>query len=223
MLGLFIRLVSKLFFFTGYVGLNSSFPEPLSKEEEKQCLEAMASGDSDARAKLIEHTLRLVAHIAKKYASPKRDTDDLISIGTVGLIKAVSTFNSEKSKTLAAYAARCIENEILMSLRSEKKQSGEVYLMEPIGTDSDGNEISLCDILGTESDHVHNAAERRWHAIVGALPERERTVIRLRYGLLGGRCLPQREVASILGISRSYVSRLEKKALSRLYAMLGEK
>lgn len=113
MLGLFIRLVSKLFFFTGYVGLNSSFPEPLSKEEEKQCLEAMASGDSDARAKLIEHNLRLVAHIAKKYASPKRDTDDLISIGTVGLIKAVSTFNSEKSKTLAAYAARCIENAIL--------------------------------------------------------------------------------------------------------------
>ena len=139
MLGLFIRLVSKLFFFTGYVGLNSSFPEPLSKEEEKQCLEAMAGGDSDARAKLIEHNLRLVAHIAKKYASPKRDTDDLISIGTVGLIKAVSTFNSEKSKTLAAYAARCIENEILMSLRSEKKQSGEVYLMEPIGTDNDGN------------------------------------------------------------------------------------
>ena len=113
MLGLFIRLVSKLFFFTGYVGLNSSFPEPLSKEEEKQCLEAMAGGDSDARAKLIEHNLRLVAHIAKKYASPKRDTDDLISIGTVGLIKAVSTFNSEKSKTLAAYAARCIENAIL--------------------------------------------------------------------------------------------------------------
>ena len=113
MLGLFIRLVSKLFFFTGYVGLNSSFPEPLSKEKEKQCLEAMASGDSDARAKLIEHNLRLVAHIAKKYASPKRDTDDLISIGTVGLIKAVSTFNSEKSKTLAAYAARCIENAIL--------------------------------------------------------------------------------------------------------------
>ena len=228
MLGLFIRLDSKLFFFTGYVGLNSSFPEPLSKEEEKQCLEAMAGGDSDARAKLIEHNLRLVAHIAKKYASPKRDTDDLISIGTVGLIKAVSTFNSEKSKTLAAYAARGIENEILMSLRSEKKQSGEVYLMEPIGTDNDGNEISLCDILGTDSDHVHNEAERSmeaerlWHAIDGALPERERTEIRLRYGLLGGRCLPQREVASILGISRSYVSRLEKKALSRLYAMLGE-
>ena len=122
-----------------------------------------------------------------------------------------------------------IANEILMSLRSEKKQSGEVYLMEPIGTDNDGNEISLCDILGTDSDHVHNEAERSmeaerlWHAIDGALPERERTVIRLRYGLLGGRCLPQREVASILGISRSYVSRLEKKALSRLYAMLGEK
>ena len=229
MLGLFIRLVSKLFFFTGYVGLNSSFPEPLSKEEEKQCLEAMAGGDSDARAKLIEHNLRLVAHIAKKYASPKRDTDDLISIGTVGLIKAVSTFNSEKSKTLAAYAARCIENEILMSLRSEKKQSGEVYLMEPIGTDNDGNEISLCDILGTDADHVHNEAERSmeaerlWQAIDDVLSARERTVVKLRYGIPCDRCMAQREVAAILGISRSYVSRLEKKALTKLYSRLGEK
>ncbi|CCX51104.1 rNA polymerase sigma factor [Clostridium sp. CAG:226] len=119
-----VRLVS-LFFFTGYVGLNSSFPDPLPAEEERRCLEAMAQGDELAREKLIEHNLRLVAHIAKKYASPKRDSDDLISIGTVGLIKAVSTFNASKSKTLAAYAARCIENEILMSLRAEKKQNGE--------------------------------------------------------------------------------------------------
>ena len=196
MFGWFVRLVSRLFFFTGYVGLNSSFPDPLPAEEERRCLEAMAQGDELAREKLIEHNLRLVAHIAKKYASPKRDSDDLISIGTVGLIKAVSTFNTSKSKTLAAYAARCIENEILMSLRAEKKQNGEVYLMEPIGTDNDGNEISLCDILGTDADHVHNEAERS---------------------------MELREVGAILGISRSYVSRLEKKALTKLYSRLGEK
>ena len=162
-------------------------------------------------------------------ASPKRDSDDLISIGTVGLIKAVSTFNASKSKTLAAYAARCIENEILMSLRAEKKQNGEVYLMEPIGTDNDGNEISLCDILGTDADHVHNEAEcsmeaeRLWQAIDDVLSTRERTVVKLRYGIPCGRCMAQREVAAILGISRSYVSRLEKKALTKLYSRLGEK
>lgn len=213
MFGWFVRLVSRLFFFTGYVGLNSSFPDPLPAEEERRCLEAMAQGDELAREKLIEHNLRLVAHIAKKYASPKRDSDDLISIGTVGLIKAVSTFNTSKSKTLAAYAARCIENEILMSLRAEKKQNGEVYLMEPIGTDNDGNEISLCDILGTDADHVHNEAERSmeaerlWQAIDDVLSARERTVVKLRYGIPCGRCMAQREVAAILGISRSYVSR----------------
>lgn len=213
MFGWFVRLVSRLFFFTGYVGLNSSFPDPLPAEEERRCLEAMAQGDELAREKLIEHNLRLVAHIAKKYASPKRDSDDLISIGTVGLIKAVSTFNTSKSKTLAAYAARCIENEILMSLRAEKKQNGEVYLMEPIGTDNDGNEISLCDILGTDADHVHNEAERSmeaerlWQAIDDVLSTRERTVVKLRYGIPCGRCMAQREVAAILGISRSYVSR----------------
>lgn len=213
MFGWFVRLVSRLFFFTGYVGLNSSFPDPLPAEEERRCLEAMAQGDELAREKLIEHNLRLVAHIAKKYASPKRDSDDLISIGTVGLIKAVSTFNASKSKTLAAYAARCIENEILMSLRAEKKQNGEVYLMEPIGTDNDGNEILLCDILGTDADHVHNEAERSmeaerlWQAIDDVLSARERTVVKLRYGIPCGRCMAQREVAAILGISRSYVSR----------------
>ena len=206
-----------------------SFPKPLTGEEERYYVELAHQGDLDARNILIERNLRLVAHIMKKYYTQTSDQEDLISIGTIGLIKGIETFNPEKGARLATYAARCVENEILMSLRAEKKQNGEVYLMEPIGTDNDGNEISLCDILGTDADHVHNEAERSmeaerlWHAIDGALPERERTVIRLRYGLLGGRCLPQREVASILGISRSYVSRLEKKALSRLYAMLGEK
>ncbi len=226
MLELLAKLISGLFFFTGYVGGNSSFPDPLPPEEEKRCLLALKEGDADARAKLIEHNLRLVAHIAKKYASPRRDADDLISIGTVGLIKAVSTFDGEKSSALATYAARCIENEILMSLRSEKKQSGEISLSEPIGTDGDGNEISLSEVLGSDPEQVQLDAERSiaaqqlWKAIDAALPERERTVVRLRYGLAGGRCLPQREVAELLGISRSYVSRLEKKALGRLNAML---
>lgn len=221
-----IQLFSRLFFFTGYVNASGSFPPPLSAEEEQSCLNAMANGSEEARAKLIEHNLRLVAHIAKKYASSRRDNDDLISIGTVGLIKAVSTFNSSKSKTLAAYAARCIENEILMSLRSEKKLNGEVYLMEPIGTDTDGNEISLCDILGTDADHVHDQAERSmaverlYRAIEDVLSARERIVVKLRYGLPSGRSLPQREVAAKLGISRSYVSRLEKKALAKLRGKL---
>ena len=217
-----------------YIGGTEVLPPPLETDEEKCCLIALvdknvAMSKEQAKKQLIEHNLRLVAHIAKKYASPKRDSDDLISIGTVGLIKAVSTFNTSKSKTLAAYAARCIENEILMSLRAEKKQNGEVYLMEPIGTDNDGNEISLCDILGTDADHVHNEAERSmeaerlWQAIDDVLSARERTVVKLRYGIPCGRCMAQREVAAILGISRSYVSRLEKKALTKLYSHLGEK
>ena len=188
-------------------------PAPLKPEEEQACLMRLGKGDPAARAMLIEHNLRLVAHIAKKYAGPRRDQDDLISIGTVGLIKAVSTFDSKKNSALATYAARCIENEILMSLRAEKKQSGEVSLSDPIGVDGDGNEISLADILGSESDQVQRDVESRIAseqvrcAVEAALSGRERTVIQLRYGLFGGRCMPQREVAALLGISRSYVSR----------------
>lgn len=164
----------------------------------------------------------------QKYAGPRRDQDDLISIGTVGLIKAVSTFDPEKNSTLATYAARCIENEILMSLRAEKKQNGEVSLSDPIGVDGDGNEISLADILGSDPDQVQRDVESRIAseqvrcAVDAALSGRERTVIKLRYGLIGGRCMPQREVAALLGISRSYVSRLEKKAIGKLNAHLGQ-
>lgn len=222
MLELFLALLQKLFLFTGYVAQGSSFPEPLSAEEETTYLERMARGDMAARCKLIEHNLRLVAHIAKKYASPKRDNDDLISIGTVGLIKAVSTFDKEKSSTLATYASRCIENEILMSLRAEKKRGCEISLSEPIGSDGDGNDISLSEVLGSDPDQVMHDAEKSIIAsqlacaIEGALTPREKTVIRYRYGLVGNRCLAQREVAKLLGISRSYVSRLEKKALQKL-------
>lgn len=208
-----LQLLQDLLLLAGYVGSGGSFPEPLSPKEEENYLTALAEGSEEAREKLITHNLRLVAHIAKKYAGPRRDQDDLISIGTVGLIKAVSTFDPKKNSALATYAARCIENEILMSLRAEKKQSGEVSLSDPIGVDGDGNEISLADILGSESDQVQRDVESRIAseqvrcAVEAALSGRERTVIQLRYGLFGGRCMPQREVAALLGISRSYVSR----------------
>lgn len=217
-----LQCIRDFFFFSAYVSSNSSFPDPLSPEEEKQYIERYAAGDEEAREKLIEHNLRLVAHIAKKYASSSRDNDDLISIGTIGLIKAVSTFNMEKGTGLATYAARCIENEILMSIRAEKKQVGEVSINESIGVDRDGNEISLFEILGSDSQLVSNQVELHMDAeqlrqlIADLLTERERTVIELRYGLCGGWCMAQREVANLLGISRSYISRIEKKALIKL-------
>ena len=228
MLDLFFQIFKDIFFFAGYVGTNGSFPEPLSAEEERACLARLAAGDGSARTALIERNLRLVAHIAKKYAGPRREQDDLISIGTVGLIKAVSTFDAEKNSALAPYAARCIENEILMSLRAEKKQSGEISFNDPIGTDGDGNEISLADILGSDPDQVQQDVESRIisaqvrAAVDAALSGRERTIIKLRYGLINGRCMPQREVAALLGISRSYISRLEKKAIEKLNAHLGQ-
>jgi len=224
MLNAILQLFGDIFAFAGHISGGSSFPEPLSPEEEKLCVERLEAGDEEARRLLIEHNLRLVAHIAKKYAAPKRDQDDIISIGVIGLIKAVSTFNSSKGNALATYAARCIENEILMSLRTEKKQAGEISLNEPIGVDKDGNEISLSDIMGTEADDIHNAAELNiaGEYLRGAmklfLTPRERTVIELRYGLNGGQTVPQREIAKKLGISRSYVSRIEKKALGKLNA-----
>lgn len=222
MLEMFMELLSRLFFFTGSLTKEGGFPEPLEPEEEARCISLAAAGDAEARGRLIEHNLRLVAHIAKKYHSPRRDADDLISTGTVGLIKAVSTFDRAKSPTLVSYASRCIENEILMSLRGERKTAGEISLSEPIGADGDGNEIALADILGSDADMVQSEAERSItagllsNAIESALSARERTVIKLRYGIPGGRCLAQREVAGGLGISRSYVSRIEKKALSKL-------
>ena len=222
MFDMIFALARDIFFLTGYVSSKNSFPEPLAREEEERYLELLKQGDRDARTKLIEHNLRLVAHIAKKYASPRRDTDDLISIGSVGLIKAVSTFSDTKGSTLATYAARCIENEILMSLRAEKKQSGEVSLNEPIGVDKDGNNISLSEVLGSDADDVQHraelsiATEQLKRAIGRALTRRERTVVELRYGLTGAKPMAQREVAAILGISRSYVSRMEKKALQKL-------
>lgn len=221
-----LQLLSELLFLTGQIRLNSSFPEPLPKEEEQRYILLAAEGDEDARRKLIEHNLRLVAHIAKKYAKSGIDTDDIISIGTIGLIKAVSSFKPERG-ALATYASKCIDNEILMSMRSERKRNkNEIYLEDPVGHDSDGNVITLIDKLGSDPDAVSEQAfSDIFRSILRRLSEkvlndRERRLIELRYNLNGGRRLTQREVAEFLGISRSYVSRIEKKALEKLKAEL---
>ncbi len=217
-----IQAAHELLFLVGYVNNSGSFPEPLSPSDEEKYLVLCADGDEAARSKLIEHNLRLVAHIAKKYATNTRETDDLISIGTIGLIKAVSTFNDKKGTALATYAARCIENEILMSIRAEKKSANDLSLNDPVGTDRDGNEISIGETLGSDPDSVQSkvelslAAEQLRKAMAQSLTERERIVLELRYGLLGNKNMPQREIASLLGISRSYVSRIESKAISKL-------
>ena len=202
--------------------MSSSFPSPLSEKEEQALIGRLADGDSEAKTMLIEHNLRLVAHIAKKYAGPGACQDDLISIGTIGLIKAVGTYSGRKSTRLATYAAKCIENEILMSIRSSKRIRQEVSLSLPIGIDKDGNVISFNDILGTDTDEIVDSIDlkiqisRLREAISSCLSRREQAVITARYGLDGREPRPQREIASCLGISRSYVSRIEKKALEKL-------
>lgn len=199
-----------------------TFPKPLTAEEEKLYLKKYEEGDQEARQVLIERNLRLVAHMAKKYQGTEEDPDDLISIGTIGLIKAVTTFDHTKNSRLATYAARCIDNELLMMLRVRKKVSREVSLYEPIGTDKEGNEISLLDIIEGEQVDVPEQMDleedtRKLYQILdGTLDEREREVICCRYGLFGAREQTQREIAARLGISRSYVSRIEKTALGKL-------
>lgn len=228
MLTAVFHFLKEILLLVGAVSAKNSFPAPLSSEEEKEAITKLMRGDRDARDMLIEHNLRLVAHIAKKYAARGRDTDDLISAGTIGLIKAVGTFSAEKGKTIVAYAAKCIENEILMFIRGERKQRGEVSLSEPIGVDRDGNEITLADILSSGDALVPEQAERNMagrtvrSAINDALTEREQIVIKMRYGIPDGLILPQREVAKRLKISRSYVSRIEKRALGKLNNFLAE-
>lgn len=206
--------------------MSSSFPNPLTEKEEQHYVELLAEKNPDARRILIERNLRLVAHIAKKYISPGATQDDLISIGTIGLIKAVNTYSPGKSTRLATYAAKCIENEILMSIRASKRLSKEVSLSLPIGTDKDGNEISLNDILGSDSDEIVDLislkiqVSKLYEAIDSCLNPREKKIIVARYGLDGYEPRPQREIAKSLDISRSYVSRIEKKALEKLKASL---
>ncbi len=215
------ELCRSLLLFVSYIKNGKVFPEPLSKEEEKKCLEKMADGDKKARDKLIEHNLRLVAHIVKKYDSKYTDREDLISIGTIGLIKGINTFNQDKKTRLATYAARCIENEILMHLRASKKLNQEVLLQETIGSDKEGNQISLIDILKVDGDSVLEQVsdkinQEKLYKKINELPTRQQKVLKYRYGLEASKRLTQREVADILGISRSYVSRIEKKAVSNL-------
>ena len=210
-----------IFFFLLHVCGNGTFPKPLSKEEEKDCLERASKGDTDARNKLVEHNLRLVAHIIKKYYSSRSDQDDLVSIGTIGLIKAVNTFDINKNIRLSSYASRCIENEILMYFRNLKKTSRDISLNEAIDTDKDGNPLTLIDILATDDNILDSLndklnAKKLYGYINSELDEREKTVITMRYGLDGNKPVTQREVASLLGVSRSYISRIETKALKTL-------
>lgn len=221
-----LGILSGIIIFALHVTVASSFPQPLSAKEERECFDKMAAGDKTARTKLIEHNLRLVAHIIKKYYGNSAEQDDLISIGTIGLIKAVSTFNYGKGTRFATYASRCIENEILMYFRNKKKYAQDVSFTEPIDCDKDGNTLSLIDIMADErsvaediEDKLRN--ERLYKVIDGALSEREKEIIYLRYGLDGRRSYTQREVAKHLGISRSYVSRIEKKALETLKEKMG--
>ena len=211
---------------------SGSFPKPFSREEEQQYLQRFKNGTEEerifAKHELILHNLRLVAHIAKKYNSIQKDTEELISIGTVGLIKAILSYDTEKSIRLATYASRCIENEILMSLRASKKFQNDVSLHEPIGTDRDGNEIVMLDVINSDTPDFADQLEfsiqskKVLLAVRERLTERERVVVCLRYGLGNLDVLTQQEIASRLGISRSYVSRIEKKALKKLNAALQE-
>ncbi len=199
-----------------------SFPQPLTASEERYYLQKYIEGDLEAKHILIERNLRLAAHIVKKYQSMEEDTEDLLSIGTIGLIKAVVTFNPDKSVRLGTYAARCIENEILMYLRTKKKSSREVSLYEPIGTDREGNEIQLFDVIETEGEDAHSKVELKedirmlYQRVEKELTPRERTVLKLRYGLYHEEEYTQKEIARRLGISRSYVSRIEKGAIAKL-------
>ncbi len=218
-LELLYTFLSQLFL-SGVVS-GGNFPEPLSEAEELECLAKMKQGDKEARGKLIEHNLRLVAHVVKKY-SQSAEIDDLISIGTIGLVKGVDTFDGDKNTRLATYVARCVENEVLMYLRHEKKFNAQVSLSEPIGYDQEGNEISLMDILVGDGEDVCEKVDRSENIkkliekVKNIKDKREKEIIYLRYGLWGRKPLTQKEVAKKLGISRSYVSRIEKKAIANL-------
>ena len=198
------------------------FPEPLSAEEEKNCLEQMAKGDEEARNILIERNLRLVVHVCKKYSNTKVDQDDLLSIGTIGLIKGINSFKPEKGSKLSTYVSRCIDNEILMYLRSTKKLNAEVYLNEPIGKDKDDNVITLEEVLENDDKCIDDVVDTKmkikklYGKIKEILKNRERTIIELRFGLTGGKTKTQKEIAKMMGISRSYVSRIETKAIEKL-------
>ena len=210
MLELFALMMKECLFFLGYITGKSEFPKQLARSEEEALIARMLAGDEAARETLITHNLRLVSHIARKYTVPGYGPDDLISIGVIGLIKAVNSYKPQSGTALGTYAARCIENEILMTLRASRKYRGDVSLQDSVGTDGEGNDITYMDILGTDPEDVDHAVIRRItlekvHQVLSSLPARERLVLELRYGLTDGRQHPQHEVARVLGISRSYV------------------
>ncbi len=218
---LLMQALSNLFFFALHLSGTNSFPPPLSAKRERECLEAMKKGDTSAKNELIEHNLRLVAHIIKKYYSNSVQQEDLISVGTIGLIKAINTFDPDKGTRLATYAARCIENEILMQFRAQKKNAQDISVNEPIDTDSEGNPLTLMDIISTEDEIVEDIYKMSMLKKLASEIEkisdpREKSIIIMRYGLDGGKAMTQLEVSKKLNISRSYVSRIEKKALKAL-------
>lgn len=217
-----LMILSHIIFGVGYIQSSNLFPEPLSQEEEKIYLEKMKSGDVTARNILIERNLRLVAHIAKKYSSTNIDQDDLISIGSIGLIKGINSFDMDKNIKLATYIAKCIENEILMYLRSNKKRVTDVYLNEPIGKDKDDNEVTLQEVLENNDRNVEDEVDLKlkvkqlYEKMKRILKDREKLIIELRFGLNGEKPKTQKEIAKMMNISRSYVSRIESKAISKL-------
>ncbi len=219
------RVLGKIVFFTGTIGTKTSFAKPLPKEEEERYLTLARQGDKHAKDMLVKHNMRLVAHIVKKYTGAA-ETDDLISVGSIGLIKAIGTYQSGHGTTLATYTARCIENEILMLIRANKKHKNTLSLSDPVGMDKDGNELTLMDLLFEKEDCVFEQVERSVQRerllaqIKEILTEREFTILCLRYALKGGIPLPQREVAQVMKISRSYISRIEKHAIEKLRSKL---
>lgn len=223
-----LKLLKKLFRklnYLFYVGSTDILPEPLSKEEEDIYISKFLEGDMKARDKLIEHNLRLVVFLAKKYENTKIDLEDLVSIGTIGLIKGVNTYQNDKNIKLATYASRCIDNEILMYLRKTKKKRTEVSFEDSLSFDAEGNELHLEDVLGTEEDIVtkpiENELDRRMmYEEVAKLNDRDKEIIELRYGLNGKKEMTQKEVASMLGISQSYISRIEKKVIKKLSSII---
>lgn len=228
MLKLIVNLFNNVMLLLGFVGGGNAFPKPLSAAEERKYVALLAEGNEDAKNILIEHNLRLVAHIAKKYASDKESMDDLISVGTVGLIKGVNTFDAAKTSKLTTYIARCIENEVLMLLRLSKKTANDVSLEECIGTDKEGNNMTFSDILPADVDDISDAValkiniKKLYEAMNEVLSPDEKNILCWRYGLNNERKKTQKEISKLLGISRSYVSRIEKRAIKKLSEKIEE-